>query len=141
MDKIIVAKKSNFSIITWVMGIVLMIILILVPNENELANKLSYLAYVLILYFTIKLFIHLIKPNVLIERDDEKLYISKTRTVVEIEPNTITNIEFKASKRRDVNYDYGKLILTLKNGQTIKINSIARIEEVKKSILSFIRKK
>jgi hypothetical protein len=141
MDKIIVARKSNFSIVTWVMGIVLMIILLLVPSEFELANRLTYLAYVLIIYFITRLIIHLLKHNVLIKRDDNKLYVSTYRTDIEIEPSSIVNIEFEASKRRDINFDYGKIIISIKDKKQFMISNVAKIEEVKNELLLFIKAK
>lgn len=137
MEKVLIAKKSNFSLITWISGMIMMIILLILRFDNLLTR---YIAIAIFLYFLFFFIRHIFQPMVLINRDDNKLYIYKTFKTIEIERNAISNVIIKTKSSRGVKYSFGKINITLKNGEVINIRNVNELEKVRSEILAFIRK-
>lgn len=137
MEKVLIAKKSNFSLITWISGMIMMIILLILRFDNLLTR---YIAIAIFLYFLFFFIRHIFQPMVLINRDDNKLYIYKTFKTIEIERNAISNVIIKTKSSRGVKYSFGKINITLKNGEVIIIRNVNELEKVRSEILAFIRK-
>lgn len=135
MEKVIIARKTNFSLITWISGMILMAIVIYFRYEEPL---LRYIFIAFFGYFFLFFIIHILQPKILITRDNEKLYIHRTFKTIAIEKVAIATIAIKIKNSRGVKYSFGKFIITLKNGDNITIRNVNELEKVKDDIYTFI---
>lgn len=138
MEKKVIAYKSNFSLITWISGIVMMVIVIVLSSEMVM---LRYLAIIIIAYFLFHLVRYLFQPKVLIEIDDKFIYINKAFKIIALDLLSISSVEIKNKRSKAVKYDFGKIYIKLKNGEKMNIINVSSVMNVKSEILTFIRKK
>lgn len=137
MEKVVIAKKSNFSLITWISGMIMMVIIFLLRFDDLLFRYISIAIFAYFFFFFIR---HILQPRVLINRDENKLYVYKTFKTIAIERKAISNIIIKTRSSRGVKYSFGKINLTLKSGELINIKNVSELEKVKSEILAFIQK-
>ncbi|MDY0064322.1 MAG: hypothetical protein RBS25_04480 [Bacilli bacterium] len=139
MEEIVIAKKTNLSLLTKFITLASFVVFIFIPNEGS--NFFLFLDYVLffliavVLYFTI---VHLLYPQELITYKENMFIIHRITRKIILFPKNIIGTDKINKYSRGMKMRHGTIRFYIRNEKSLNIEYVENVDEVMNTIKTIL---
>lgn len=136
-----IARKSLMNLWVRILMILVVGVYVLIPKAENIFDIITYL---MIAYGAVTLLLviyQILQPNILLSLQKEDLLINLVFNKVRLNRSEIASYVIKEQSNRGYVHNYGKIIITKRNGSKISIYNVKDINEVDKQLKTFFNEK